>query len=357
MRYVGYASESHNEKAFCKCIEQELNNLGIEFERQELGPEVITDGWNILARLPGRPGNMPLLFVFHLDTVAPGNAIEPYIEDGCIRSRGSSVLGADGKLAIAVVLESIGKLKDKGGIKRPLEMLFTVCQEEGLHGAKYADYSRIESQEAIVIDHYVTGEVLSKTPNVVSLGVELIGRSAHVITDKDSGINALKAAVEIIHRMEIGRISDDLNINVSDLVALSPRNIVPRYARFDVEVRAFGGELLEASLGNVKSVIDCVARESGCKYNINETINTMETDFGANQDMMERLKSIYRMSDIEMKPTRSFGYLDATCTNNLGIRTVPIGISIYNTHSAGEYVVVDEVDRMCRLVENILRHF
>lgn len=27
--------------------------MGIPFERQELGNEVVTDGWNILARVPG----------------------------------------------------------------------------------------------------------------------------------------------------------------------------------------------------------------------------------------------------------------------------------------------------------------
>ncbi len=41
--------------------------MGIPFERQELGNEVVTDGWNILARIPGRSGKKPFLFVFHLD--------------------------------------------------------------------------------------------------------------------------------------------------------------------------------------------------------------------------------------------------------------------------------------------------
>ena len=86
------------------------------------------------------------------------------MEGGCIRSKGSSVLGADGKLAIAVVMEALWSgLCGEGEINRPIELLFTVCQELGLHGAKYADYSRIESEEAIVIDHYVTGEVLTHT--------------------------------------------------------------------------------------------------------------------------------------------------------------------------------------------------
>ena len=56
------------------------------------------------------------------------------MEGGCIRSKGSSVLGADGKLAIAVVMEAVERLMQEGEINRPIERLFTVCQELGLHG-------------------------------------------------------------------------------------------------------------------------------------------------------------------------------------------------------------------------------
>ncbi len=68
MRYADCASESHHERAFCECMEQELRELGIPFERQELNGHVVTDGWNILARVPGSLEKQPLLLVFHLDT-------------------------------------------------------------------------------------------------------------------------------------------------------------------------------------------------------------------------------------------------------------------------------------------------
>ena len=58
-----------------------------------------------------------------------------------------------------------------------------------------------------------------------------------------------------------------------------------------------------------------------------------------------------------MIPARSFGVLDATCTNQLGIRTVPIGFNIYHSHSAREYVVIEDVKKMLELVENIIRYF
>ncbi|MCI8887748.1 MAG: M20/M25/M40 family metallo-hydrolase [Hungatella sp.] len=357
MRYVNCASESHKEKAFCEYMEKELEAIGIPYERQMLGNEVVTDGWNILARVPGDNSRKPFLFVFHLDTATPGNPVKSYMEDGRIQSRDNSVLGADGKLAIAVVLEAVSRLKEAGETHRPMELLFTVCQELGLHGSKYADYSRIESEEALVIDHYVTGEVLVRTPSRHRISVELIGRSAHVIRNEEPGVNALKAAVEIIHEIPTGRINENLSINIYDLVALSPSNVVPKYARFDVEIRCFGDSIREQIRTKVRRTVEETAEKLGCRYNYREEQDVPEADFGKNTEMLKRLEAVYEKTGIPMIKARSFGVLDATWTDRLGIRTVPIGFNIYHSHSAREYVVAEDVKKMLQLAENIIRYF
>lgn len=357
MRYVDCASETHNERAFCEYMERELTELGIPFERQELDHQIVTDGWNILAKVPGKPDKKPFLFVFHLDTVVPGNNVESYIENGRIQSRGNSVLGADGKLAIAVVMEAVSRLLRAGEMNRPVEMLFTVCQELGLLGAKYADYSRIDSEEAIVIDHYVTGEVLMCTPSRMYLHVELIGQEAHVIRDPELGINALKTAAEIIHQIPTGQVSKDQTINVFDLVSLSQSNAIPKYARFDVEIRSFGQELLDRTNAFLQKIIKDTAAQMGCRCSVREEMDLLETDYSENKDMLKRLERIYEMTGLQMRPARSFGILDATCTNRLGIRTIPIGMNIYYSHSTREYVEVKDIKIMLDLAENILRYF
>jgi len=357
MRYVDCASETHNERAFCEYMERELTELGIPFERQELDHQIVTDGWNILAKVPGKPDKKPFLFVFHLDTVVPGNNVESYIENGRIQSRGNSVLGADGKLAIAVVMEAVSRLLRAGEMNRPVEMLFTVCQELGLLGAKYADYSRIDSEEAIVIDHYVTGEVLMCTPSRMYLHVELIGQEAHVIRDPELGINALKTAAEIIHQIPTGQVSEDQTINVFDLVSLSQSNAIPKYARFDVEIRSFGQELLDRTNAFLQKIIKDTAAQMGCRCSVREEMDLPETDYSENKDMLKRLERIYEMTGLQMRPARSFGILDATCTNRLGIRTIPIGMNIYYSHSTREYVEVKDIKIMLDLAENILRYF
>lgn len=49
-----------------------------------------------------------------------------------------------------------------------------------------------------------------RTPARLYMNVELIGRAAHVIRNEEPGINALLTAVEIIHQIPVGRISDKI---------------------------------------------------------------------------------------------------------------------------------------------------
>jgi tripeptide aminopeptidase len=44
----------------------------------------------------------PLLLGVHADTVKPGKNIEPVLENGVIRTRGNTILGADDKESIVV---------------------------------------------------------------------------------------------------------------------------------------------------------------------------------------------------------------------------------------------------------------
>jgi tripeptide aminopeptidase len=357
IKYVQCGSESHNERKFCELIESELDDLGIRHDRQEVGLGLGSNGWNILAKVEGDPDRKPFLFVFHLDTVAPGEGIEVAVDKGTIRSKGKTVLGADGKLAIALVLDAVASLRKAGGIRRPMEMLFTVCQEVGLEGALYADYSHIESEEALVIDHFVLGEALTHTPWRVCFSLEICGRSSHVITGYEDSANALKAAVDIVHQIDLGRINDGLSINVSDFVSLSKTNIIPQHARFDLEVRAFDENDLKASVERIRGLAENVTAQMNCSFTMQETNSIPACDFSVHTDLFERLEDIYSMSGIALRRARSFGCLDATCTNNIGIRTVPLGINIYNSHSVREYVEFDEMQQASKLVKNIICQF
>ena len=69
-----------------------------------------TDGYgNLVAKIPAKGSTVeePVLFGVHGDTVKPGQDIEPVLENGIIRSKGETILGADDKAGIAELVEAI----------------------------------------------------------------------------------------------------------------------------------------------------------------------------------------------------------------------------------------------------------
>ena len=114
------------------------------------------------ASIPGT--GTPVLFSCHMDTVAPGRGVQPVVEGGVVRSSGDTVLGADDKSGIAAVMEALESLLESGKPHRPVELLFSVCEELGLKGAKYADYSRFASKEALVLDNDIPGLINHRAP-------------------------------------------------------------------------------------------------------------------------------------------------------------------------------------------------
>ncbi len=87
MEMVRIDSESGNEARFIQYLEAEIGKLGAE---------VGTDGYgNLIAKLPAKGSDVSesILLSCHADTVQPGVGIEPVLESGVIRSRGTRSSG------------------------------------------------------------------------------------------------------------------------------------------------------------------------------------------------------------------------------------------------------------------------
>jgi dipeptidase D len=125
-------------------MEQQIAAYLVEFGRS-LGLETLQDAaGNVLIRKPasrGREKVKPLILQSHIDMVCEKNAetehdfgkdpILPWIDDGWVRARGTT-LGADDGIGVAAAL---AVLESEDLPHGPLECLFTVDEETGLTGA------------------------------------------------------------------------------------------------------------------------------------------------------------------------------------------------------------------------------
>ena len=111
------ASPFGHERAIADRVTGELRALGLEVEEDAAGEEIGGDAGNLLARLPGR-GDRSVLLCAHLDTVPHDGPIEPVLVDGGWESAGETILGADNKAAVAVLLALAHRAAVEGDARR-----------------------------------------------------------------------------------------------------------------------------------------------------------------------------------------------------------------------------------------------
>src|SRR5207244_2588123 len=112
---------------------------------------------SLIARVAGTVAARPLLRCAHMGTVSPGEGVCPVIEDDVIRSDGTTVLGGDDKSGIAIVCECVRVCRERQLRHPPLDVVFTVCEEVGLLGARHLDLGRIRARRGLVFDSDAVG--------------------------------------------------------------------------------------------------------------------------------------------------------------------------------------------------------
>ena len=87
------------------------------------------------------------------------------VEDGIVRNAGGTILGADDKSAVAVMLEAARRIVAEGRPHAGVELLFTPKEEVGLLGAYAFDHTRLEARLGYVYDQAAPiGEIILGAP-------------------------------------------------------------------------------------------------------------------------------------------------------------------------------------------------
>src|SRR5947209_1269847 len=99
---------AREEKVLVDAVQPMLELMGLSCVRDSANLETGGDCGNLIASLPGNSSSgTPIFFSSHFDTVAPNPNLKIVMEDGLIRTDGTSILGADDKGGMAPIIEGI----------------------------------------------------------------------------------------------------------------------------------------------------------------------------------------------------------------------------------------------------------
>ncbi len=361
---VSIDSPSREEKAVADYVAAYLKAFGADIITDNSRAATGSNCNNMIARFKGLRPCEPIFFNAHLDTVEPGRGIKPIEKNGAFYPSGNTILGADDKAAVAAMLEAVTVIKEQAIDHPPFELLFTVCEEIGLLGAKAFDPELLTAKMGYALDAKDPACLITNAPQAIKYEVKIIGKAAHAGASPEKGISAIQLAARAISNAPQGRIDEETTANVGVIQGGRATNIIAEEATIYGEVRSHDVKKLrktqDAILGEFQRVVaefqsDIVTQRPVCQIIVRDDYPVMS--ISPEHPLVKTASRAARKIGMELTTGRTGGGSDANIFNGNGISCAVMGVGMQNVHSTGEFVKIDDMARCCELVCSILRTF
>ena len=259
-------SPSGREQDVAKYIQNQLEIIEVGTRFDNSGKLNDSNSGNLIAKLHGRKSKSTILFVAHMDTVEDGvRRIKPIVKNGVITSKGDTVLGADNKASVACLIEVLKEIKSWKS--HPIIIVvFTTREEKGKMGSRMLKLNEKIDYAFNVDGRGPPGTFIYQTLGETPFTIEIQGKPSHAAISPEKGINAVKAAANIISRLTIGKDEEGNILNIGTIKGGTKDNVVPDKAMITGQVRSYSGSHLKDLLNKVENLVANECKKIGCKY-------------------------------------------------------------------------------------------
>ena len=335
------------ERAVADRVAEYVDELGLEVDEDGTGPEVGSTMGNLLVRAAPSDGGTPIFLCAHLDTVPPTDAIEPVVEDGVVRNARPTILGADNKAAVAVMLESVRRAVEEGRPHGGIELVFTPKEEVGLVGAKAFDAERLEARIGYVFDHEgPIGQIVRQAPSSTALDVVFTGRAAHAGMAPEDGRSAIFAAARAIADLRLGRIDEDTTANIGEIHGGTARNIVPDRCIVVAEARSQDERKLTELVQEMLDSFAFAATVAECEVETALEEKYRGYRLSPDEPAVRLAGEALRRAGFEPELVVGGGGADANVFNLRGRPCVNLANGMARIHSSDEHISIEDLERM-----------
>lgn len=355
IKYVEISSPTKHEGVFARHLADELRELGFEVVIDDAGEKVGSDTGNLIAKKKGNAKGNPILFSCHMDTVSPSIDVKPIIKDGIIYSDGTTVLGGDDKAGIAAVMESLRTLTEHNLPHADIEIIFSIFEEGGLHGAKNVDLTQISAEEIYVLDSSgLPGQIVIQGPAQDKLEFTVHGKPAHAGVAPEEGISAIMVASEAISRMKLLRIDSETTANIGKFEAGSVTNIVTPEAYVLAEARSLDNEKLTRQSEHMVDCFKTAAARYGASVDAKVTNMYGAFKVDPDSDIVKKVVQAYAAIGIQASTMSTGGGSDTNIYNSKGLTAVNLGIGERKAHTLEEHLYISDLITVTKVVLELI---
>ena len=356
VKMVEIASVSGQEGAFRDFLQAEFALRGLSAEEDRAGEILQGNSGNLLVRIPGTVKAPVLLLATHMDTVVPGIGIKAIRgQDEVIRSEGDTILGADDKAGIAAILEAWDIIVENRLDHPPLELLFTVSEEQGLLGIKNFDFSILQARHAFVLDSGgAPGSIVIKSPCQNEIEYRVYGRAAHAGINPEDGVNAIQVMGRALAAMPCGRIDHETTCNFGIIEGGAARNVVAPTCRVKGEARSLSRNKLDQLTSDLTNIFRTEVQNNGAEAEVDTCLLYPETTLPMDAEVVRLAINAADRVGLKSELLGTGGGSDASIINGHGIPCANLGIGMSAVHTTDEFIIIEDLVNDARLVLSII---
>lgn len=333
-------SPSGREEELAKAMSGQLLQRGFAVSTDETG--------NVVAR---RGDGEPLLVCCHLDTVesTAGLAIER--QGRWFRSAGTTILGADDKAGLAVLLAVLDRLPEGP----PLEVLLTVSEERGMVGSRALRPGQLKARWGLVLDAGApAGTVINRAPGEASVTAVIHGRRAHAAAEPRRGIDAIRLAGRFVSGLPRPRPDRGWSFNFGLIQGGEATNTICPRVELKGEIRGYTRRQRDWVANKLRALLARALRGRGGRWEFHCSQLYPGYQIPSRHPLLASLRGAARPINLPVRIASRFAGSDANILNDHGIAAVNLGVGVVQPHTDRERVSVTDMVALARWLEILL---
>jgi tripeptide aminopeptidase len=368
-----------------KMLRDELLALGLKDARQD-------EHGLVFATIPGNvPGAPTIAFNSHVDTnpensgknvdpqvirnyaggdivlpkdpskvirVAENPELNDLIGKTIITTDGTTLLGADDKAGLAVIMEAARILMEDSSIPHgPVKVVFT-CDEEIGRGVKHLEPSMIGAVVAYTLDGAATAEIEDETFSADAATVTITGVNIHPSIAKGRMINSIRLAAMFLDRLPKRTMSPETTEGREGF--LHPLTIEGGVAETKIQfiLRSFDTAELPAQAEILREIGRQVEREhpgSKVKVETRKQYRNMRDGIAKEPRAIQYAAEAVKRAGMDPKFKIIRGGTDGAQLTEKGLPTPNLSTGEHNMHSPLEWTCLEEMEAAVRVVIELCR--
>lgn len=293
-------------------------------------------------------------------TVVISKNDHPYLKerigDDIITASGTTLLGADDKAGVAIIMDLANYLVTHPEVKHgDIRILFTPDEEIG-RGVNAVDMKKLGAEFGYTLDGGERGHLEGETFSADGVTVIFNGISAHPGYAKGKMVSAIKAASAFVHKLPQNEWSPETTSGMEGFV--HPVSIQGTLEQATVQfiIRDFETSKLATHEERLRRLADATVREFpgvSTQFMIKEQYRNMREVLDQNPQVMDYADQAYRRAGLEPVRMSVRGGTDGSRLSFMGLPCPNLFTGEMGIHSKQEYVSVQDMEKSVEMLVHL----